>query len=408
MNQIEQTISELCPEGVSYLPIGAFAECISGATPSSTATRFWENGTIPWMSSGEVNKELVLETEAFITQQGFDSCSTQMVPAGSVVMALAGQGKTRGMVARIGIPLCTNQSLCSIIVNESVLSDYLYHFLKGQYQNLRSLSSGDGGRGGLNLQIIRSFKIPVPPLPIQKQIVAVLDKFTELEAELKAELEARKIQYAFYRESLFDDSQQYCKTLDAVASIWRGRRFVKDDILAEGVPAIHYGEIYTKYGLAATETYSFLDAALASKLRFASPGDVVLVSAGETIEDIGKSFTWFGKQDVVIHDACYGIRSSAVDPRYMVHFFNTHNFRSQLRKYISSSKISAISTEKLGKVFIPVPPLSRQREVADLLDSFDGLITDISRGLPAEILSRRQQYEHYRNKLLTFKELDVA
>jgi type I restriction enzyme S subunit len=132
------------------------------------------------------------------------------------------------------------------------------------------------------------------------------------------------------------------------------------------------------------------------------------VSAGETIEDIGKSFTWLGKQDVVIHDACYGIRSASVDSRYMVHFFNTHNFRSQLRKYISSSKISAISTEKLGKVFIPVPSIKVQLEIADALDAFDALVSDMSNGLPGEIKVRHQQFEYYRNRLLSFSKFDVA
>jgi type I restriction enzyme S subunit len=253
-----------------------------------------------------------------------------------------------------------------------------------------------------------SIGIPLPPIEVQQEIVRILDQFIELDAELEAELHARKSQYAYLRESLFEKDSSFLSPLYSVASIWRGRRFVKDDILPEGVPAIHYGEIYTKFGLAATEAYSYLNPALAAKLRFASPGDVILVSAGETIEDIGKSFTWLGKQDVVIHDACYGLRSETVDPRYMVHFFNTHNFRLQLRKYISSSKISAVSTEKLGKVFIPVPSLDRQREVADVLDSFDRLISDKCFGIPAEINARRQQYEYYRSKILTFKKLETA
>jgi len=143
-------------------------------------------------------------------------------------------------------------------------------------------------------------------------------------------------------------------------------------------------------------------------LRFASQGDVIMVSAGETIEDIGKSFTWLGKEDVVIHDACYGIRSSTIDSRYMVHFFNTHNFRFQLRKYISSSKISAISTEKLGKVLIPVPSMGEQRSIADVLDSLDRLVSDTGCGLPSEIAARHQQYEYFRSKLLTFKNLEVV
>ena len=174
------------------------------------------------------------------------------------------------------------------------------------------------------------------------------------------------------------------------------------------MPAIHYGEIYTKYGLAASEAFSYLESGLAAKLRFAKTGDVILVSAGETIEDIGKSFVWLGKEDVVIHDACYGVRSEVVDPRFMVHFFNTHNFRSQLQKYISTSKVSSISTEKLGQVFIPVPPMAKQLEIANILDSFDALVSDVSIGIPAEIELRRKQYEYYRDKLLTFKELESA
>ena len=250
-------------------------------------------------------------------------------------------------------------------------------------------------------------KIPVPPIEVQNAIVRILDTFSELEAELEAELDARKKQYAFYRESLFEsrDENVEIKTIDEISTIWRGRRFVKDDILDEGVPAVHYGEIYTKYGLSATEAFSYLDHELASKLRFAKAGDVILVSAGETIEDIGKSFVWFGEEDVVIHDACYGIRSSIVDSKYMVHFFNTYSFRSQLQKYISTSKISSISTEKLGKVFIPVPPLAKQQEIARQLDKFDDLV---SLRISEEINARRKQYEYYRDKLLTFKKIEAT
>jgi type I restriction enzyme S subunit len=257
--------------------------------------------------------------------------------------------------------------------------------------------------------VLKELKVRIPPIEIQEEIVKILDTFTNLEKELLNELEARKKQYTFYRESLFvSNDDKELKAIEQIATIWRGRRFVKDDILDNGVPAIHYGEIYTKFGLSATEAFSFLDATLASKLRFAKTGDVILVSAGETIEDIGKSFVWLGDQDVVIHDACYGIRSSVVDPKYMVHFFNTHNFRSQLRKYISTSKISSITPEKIGKVFIPVPSLDRQREIVSALDVFDALIADVKYGLPAEIETRRKQYEYYRGKLLEFKELESA
>ena len=155
MSRLADLIEELCPDGVEYLPIGTFATCIAGATPKSKDPLLWD-GDIPWMSSGEVNKRTVYSTDRCITQRGFDSCSTKMVPPGAVVVALAGQGKTRGTVARTRIALCTNQSLCSIMPEDCVDSDYLFHYLVSQYENLRALSSGDGTRGGLNLKMIRN------------------------------------------------------------------------------------------------------------------------------------------------------------------------------------------------------------------------------------------------------------
>ena len=204
MSKISDLIAKLCPNGVEYKEIGSFAECYAGATPKTGVSVYWENGTIPWMSSGEVNNQVIYQTEKRITQQAYDECSTKLVPPNTVVVAMAGQGKTRGLVAITRIELCTNQSLCSIVTDGTVQSDYLYYFLQSQYQQLRSISSGDGTRGGLNLKMIRSYVVPVPPLEIQREVVEVLDKFALLTAELTAELEKRKKQYEHYRDKLLN------------------------------------------------------------------------------------------------------------------------------------------------------------------------------------------------------------
>ena len=179
----------------------------SGATPSKEKRDYWENGTIPWMSSGEVNLGQVYEVEGRITQLGYDKCSTRMVPEGSVVIALAGQGKTRGTVAILRTSVCTNQSLAALVPNPDIVSgEYLYYYLKTQYSKLREVSSGDGTRGGLNLKMLRSYKVIVPSLKTQTQIVAILDRFetltNDLSAGLPAEIEKRKQQYEYYRDKL--------------------------------------------------------------------------------------------------------------------------------------------------------------------------------------------------------------
>ena len=181
------------------------------------------------------------------------------------------------------------------------------------------------------------------------------------------------------------------KKLGEVGTVVRGKRFVKNDMIDSGVPCIHYGEIYTKYGISASESYSYVSMDRAKTLRFANPGDVVMASAGEAIDDIGKSVAWLGNEPVAIHDACYAF-SSSLDPKFVSHYFATSMFRDEIRKYISSSKISSISTKSVASASIPVPPLPVQQEIVRILDMFTQL--------EAELEARRKQYNYYRTALL--------
>ena len=146
------------------MTIGEFANCFAGATPSTSHPEYWENGRIRWMSSGEVHKGHVEDTDFRITELGYKSASTRMVPIHSIVIAIAGQGKTRGTVAITEVDLCTNQSLCAIVPDERVNYLYLYHNLQGRYLELRGLSGDVNGRGGLNLKIIQKIPVILPPI----------------------------------------------------------------------------------------------------------------------------------------------------------------------------------------------------------------------------------------------------
>lgn len=158
------------------------------------------------MSSGEVNKKTIYNTDNFITQIGYNNSSATIVPANSTVIALAGQGKTRGLVARIKIALSTNQSLATLVPKENMINDYLYYYLESQYIKLREASSGDGSRGGLNKDILKKYPIIIPPLPVQEYIVSILDKFdalvNDISQGLPKEIELRQKQYEYYREKL--------------------------------------------------------------------------------------------------------------------------------------------------------------------------------------------------------------
>jgi len=190
------------------------------------------------------------------------------------------------------------------------------------------------------------------------------------------------------------------RALGDIGTVVRGKRFVKADMVDEGVPCIHYGELYTKYGIAASKSASFVTAELAANLRFAMPGDVIIASAGETIEDIGKSVAWLGAEPIAIHDACFAFTSD-LDPKYVSYFFASHGFRDQIRQDISSSKVSSISTKDVAKALIPTPPPDVQREIVRTLDRLTQLEAELESELEAELEARRRQYEHYRSVLLS-------
>ncbi|MBO3116517.1 restriction endonuclease subunit S [Winogradskyella sp. DF17] len=293
-----------------------------------------------------------------------------------------------------------------------ITTKFLYYYL--QIVNFIPFLSG-GGRAKLTKGKLLNIPIPIPcpetpekSLKIQKEIVSVLDAFTELTTELTTELSARNEQYTYYREKLFTFDEKEVEHLpmgdENVGEFIRGKRFVKTDMFSEGVPCIHYGEMYTHYGTWADKTKSFVRNELVERknLRRAENGDVVIVAAGETIEDIGQGTAWLGEEGVVIHDACFYYKST-LNPKYVAYFTRTKQFHEQIRKHIRTGKISAINAKGLGKAIIPIPSIKEQERIVNILDKFNILTNSVSEGLPKEIELRKQQYEYYRNKLLTFR-----
>ena len=171
--------------------IGQFTDCTAGGTPSTQIRRYW-GGDIRWMASGELHLKTVQDVEGRITEDGLRHSSAKLIPAGCVLIGLAGQGKTRGTVAINRVPLSTNQSIAAIFPATAFDSKYLYFNLDARYDELRDLSTGDGGRGGLNLTIIRNITVPFPSLQEQEAIATVL---SDMDGEIAA-LEARRAKTA--------------------------------------------------------------------------------------------------------------------------------------------------------------------------------------------------------------------
>jgi type I restriction enzyme S subunit len=305
--------------------------------------------------------------------------------------------------------------------NDGINIKYVYHFLKlnePHFQNIGSkmqmpqIATPDTDK----------FQIPIPcpenpekSYAIQSEIVRILDSFTELTAELTAELSMRKKQYHYYRDKLlrFEEGKVEWKPLSEIGEFIRGKRFTKADYAEEGISVIHYGEIYTRYGAFTTHAFSKVRSDMADSLRYAEPGDVVIAGVGETVEDVGKAVAWLGDEKVAIHDDSYAFRHS-MNPKFISYVMQTAAFIDEKAKHVSQGKVNRLLISGIAKVRIPVPcPSNAERSMAEqarivaILDKFDALTHSITEGLPREIELRQKQYEYYRDLLLSFPNPDA-
>ncbi|UOK43398.1 MULTISPECIES: restriction endonuclease subunit S [Flavobacterium] len=387
MSKIDELIEQYCPNGVVYKELIEVADIGTGNRNGNEGI---EGGKYP----------LYVRSKNIKTLDSFDFDEEAII--------IPGEGGIGEIFHYINGKYALHQRAYRIHINLNDISvKFIYYFMRTSFKSFINKVAVNATVSSIRKPMIEKFPIPIPPLPIQEEIVNILDKFTQLEAELEAELEARTRQYEFYRNQLlaFEDKEVAWKTLGDIGEFIRGKRFVRTDMIEEGTPCIHYGEMYTHYNIFAKKSKSFVSPELAKKLRVANYGDVVIVAAGETVEDIGKGTAWLGEEDVVIHDACFAYKSE-LNPKYVSYFLRTKLFHNQIKRHISSGKISAINAKGLAQAKIPVPPLKEQERIVKILDQFDALVNDISVGLPAEIKARRQQYEYYRSKLLTFKNVN--
>lgn len=377
MSRVDDLLAQLAPNGVPYRLLGDVLRIKNGKDHKALP-----DGPIPVYGSGGIMRYV-------------DTAAAQ---GPSVLIPRKG---SLGNLFYVEGPFWVVDTIFRTEIDSTLVDPkFLYH-------QLLTMGLGDmnqaGGVPSQTQSVLSQLKVPVPPLEVQREIVRILDQFTQLEVELEAELEKRLSQYGHYRDALFVLPEVRRAPLGDLGTFVRGRRFTKADVVSEGVPSIHYGEIYTHYGVAASSAISHVRPELVSQLRFAEHGDVVIAAVGESVEEVGKSVAWLGGSRVAIHDDTFMYRS-ALNPKFVSYYFQTGAFHAQKDKYVARAKIKRLSGTDLAKISIPIPRDLVQQEIVEMLDKFDALVNDLRVGLPAELAARRKQYEYYRDKLLTFKE----
>ncbi len=171
-----------------YKAVKELTDVISGGTPSRDVNEYWEGGTIPWVKTTELQNNIITEIDEHITEAGLDNSSAKIVPAGTVLIAMYGQGKTRGMTGYLGVEACTNQACACILPSDSINQKFLWQFFVLSYDNLRDMAKG-GNQPNLNGNIIKNYPVLYPPLELQNQFAAFVEQTDKSKLAVQQSLE---------------------------------------------------------------------------------------------------------------------------------------------------------------------------------------------------------------------------
>ncbi len=192
------------------------------------------------------------------------------------------------------------------------------------------------------------------------------------------------------------------KTLGEIATIARGGNFQKKDYCEVGVPCIHYGQIYTQYGLFTDSTLSYISPEVAKKQKMAMPNDIIMAVTSENIDDVCKCVAWLGAEQIAVSGHTAIIHHNQ-NTKFLTYYFHTAMFHEQKRKLAHGTKVIEVTPNKLNGIKIPIPPLPVQSEIVRILDNFTELTAELQEELQEELQARKKQYEYYKSNLLSFE-----
>ena len=396
MSRLEELIQQLCPDGVEYKAIKEEYQRLKG-TPI-TAAKMKEIAR----SDGEVR--------VFAGGKTVIDAHEKDIPNANIIYVPAVLVQSRGVIDAIYYekPFTFKNEMWAYTHPEKTSVKFLYYVLKSNMGKFRDAASGMGSLPQISLSVTEDFRIPLPPLPVQQEIVRILDTLTELTAELNekltAELTARKKQYEYYRDELltFGEMVEY-KEFGQIATIQRGAspRPIKNYITSDdsGVNWIKIGDVKpgAKY---ITETEEKITQEGAKKSRFVRENDFILSNSMS-----------FGRPYIVkttgcIHDGWLSISDyqEHFSADFLYHLLSSYKYQEIMKQKASfGGAVQNLNADIVRAIELPIVPLKEQHRIVSILDHFDALCNDLTSGLPAEIEARRKQYEYYRDKLLSFE-----
>ena len=377
MKNLETLIQELCPDGVEFVKLG---DCCNFRRGTTITAKNAVPGDVPVLAGGQ--KPAYYHNEANRIGK---------------TIVVAGSGAYAGFVSYWDIPVFLSDSF-SVEPDERLSVKFVFYFLKNIQQKIFSTKKGSGVPH-VHGSSIAKFEIPLPPLEVQTEIVRILDKFTSLEAELEAELDCRKRQYEYYRDKLlsFENAggqEVEWKKMSEIVTFKNGKGHEKS-IDGNGKYIVVNSKFISTNGKVKKYTNSQLCPVYKNSILMVMsdlPKGRALAKCFLVNED--------DKYSLNQRVCCFEIKDCTTLVKYL--YFQLNRNR-QLLRFDNGVDQTNLRKNDILNISIPIPPLAEQERIVSILDLFESLTTSLQSGLPAEIAARRQQYEYYRDKLLTFK-----
>ena len=391
MSKLEKLINQLCPDGVEYRPLDSFSTIVRGN--GLQKKDFTEEG-VGCIHYGQIYTyygTYTYETKSKVSAELARTLKT--VDKGDLVVAVTSENVDDicKCVAWLGDESIVTGGHAAIIKHNQN-SKYLSYFFQTEnfYNQKAKLVTGTKVKDIAPVKLGK-IVVPLPPLPIQEEIVRILDNMTSLTAELTAELKVRQKQYEYYRDSLLSFEEDNAQ--DGVRWMYLNQISINCDRQRKPVTKGNRvaGE-YPYYGASGIVDY-VSDYIFDGDYLLVSEDGANLLARSTPIAFSISGKTWVNNHAHVLKFDTYELR------RFVEIYLNSID----LSKYISGGAQPKLNQENLNKIPIPVPTVEQTKRIVDILDRFDKLCNDISEGLPAEIEARKKQYEYYREKLLTFK-----
>ena len=411
MSKLDELIQEKCPDGVEYKTLSEVFDTRNGYTPSKKEKNFWENGTIPWFRMEDIreNGGILDKATQYVSQEAVKGSP---FPANSIIVATSA---TIGEHALITVPSIANQRFTYLMIKEQYKDDYdpkfLYYYCFKLDEYCKECLN-QGNFASVDMKKFAKFQFPRLPIEIQREIVRVLDDYTEniveLQNQLTAEITARKMQYSYYRDNLLSFNMPVSKKkIGEITRVFSAARVHKNEWTQEGVPFYRSSDVISKFnGVENSRGKAYISFDLYKRLSAKSGKimkDDILITGGGTI---GIPYVVPSDEPIYVKDAdllCIQ-KSKEFNSRFFYYFFLSTEFRKYLENITHNATIAHYTISQIENTPVPLPPLDVQNRIVNVLDNFEKICSDLNIGLPAEIEARQKQYEYYRDKLLTFAE----